>query len=59
MTEEHIPWWFHVLAATFIAACFAAVPFWTRGLTVQIAGIAAVVIFPSIIVVYIVAMKRK
>jgi hypothetical protein len=59
MRDNKIPWWFHVIAATAIAGGFAAVPFWTWGLTVQMAGIAAAVIFPSIIVAYVLAMRGK
>lgn len=59
MSDDKIPWWFHVIMATLIASGFAAVPFWTWGLTVQMAGIAAAVILPSIIVAYILATRGK
>jgi hypothetical protein len=59
MIEDKHPWWAHVILATIFAGCFAAVPFWTRGLSLHIASIAAMFIFPSMIVVYISVMRGK
>ncbi len=58
-TESGSPWWSHVVVATIIASGFAAVLFWTRGLSVEVATVASLIIFPSIIAAYIFVMRGK
>jgi hypothetical protein len=57
--ERPVPWWFSVIYVTMIAAVFAAVPFWTRGLTLTMAEIAAAIIFPSVAIFFAVALWRE
>lgn len=57
--EYPVPWWFSVIYVTMIAAAIAAVPFWTRGLTLTMAEIAAAIIFPSVVVFLAVALWRE
>jgi hypothetical protein len=59
VAESRDPWWSHIFMAAFIAGGFAAVPFWTRGLSLEIATVVALVIFPSVVVVYIFVAKSK
>jgi hypothetical protein len=58
MSADNPPWWTHFLLATIIAGIFAALPFWTRGLSVEMAKVAAMIIFPLVIAVYIFAVRR-
>jgi hypothetical protein len=59
MTEDKIPWWTHVIAALVVALLFAAVPFWTHGLSVSDATICAGVIFPVVVAFYVYAIWRE
>lgn len=59
VAEGHDPWWTHVFLATIIASGFASVPFWTRCLSIEIATVAAVFIFPLIIGAYIFIVRGK
>ncbi len=59
MAEGRDPWWTHVYLATIIAGGFAAVPFWTRGLSIEVATVAAAIIFPLIIAAYIFVVRGK
>jgi hypothetical protein len=59
MSKSKNPWWTHIFLATVIAGGFAAIPFWTRGLSLELAELAAIVIFPSIIVAYILIVREK
>lgn len=52
-------WWSHIVLATIIATGFAAIPFWTRGISLELAEVAAIIIFPVIIVIYILVAKGK
>jgi len=58
MTDEKHPLWTHILLAVLIASLFAAVPFWTHGLTSGQATAIATVIFPLIIAAYVYIMRR-
>jgi hypothetical protein len=59
MAEARSPWWSHVVLATTIAGGFAAVPFWTRGLSIEAATVAALIIFLSIVAAYIFVMRAS
>jgi hypothetical protein len=59
MQQDNIPWWGHVIAATVIASLFAAVPFWTHGLTLMGATICAGIIFPAVVVLYTYVVWRE
>lgn len=59
MTEYKASRWAHVALATFIASGFAAVPFWTHGLSLAVASVAAAVIFPAVIVAYVFVMREN
>jgi hypothetical protein len=59
VAEDRNPWWTHIFPATVIAGGFAAVPFWTRGLSLEIATVAAGIIFPLMIVAYIYVVTGK
>jgi len=50
-----IPWWAHVVFAMTFAGVLAASPFWV-GLPLQVAEILAAIIFPAMIVAYMLAM---
>ena len=52
-------WWAHIPLAVFIAACFAAVPFWAHGISVEMATMIAAGIFPAVLVVYAMVMRGK
>jgi hypothetical protein len=59
MSERKELWWPHIVGATAVASGFAALPFWTVGLPTWIATIMAVVLFPSVLTLYIlVALGR-
>ena len=59
MDDKNTPWWAHVVLATMIAAGFSAVPFWIIGLPLKFAEVAATIIFPLVIVAYVLIMKSK
>jgi hypothetical protein len=49
--------WTHVVLVTMLAGIFAAVPFWVIGLPLWIAETLAAIIFPGVIVAYILVMR--
>jgi hypothetical protein len=53
--KRAIPWWAHTVLAMTFATVLAASPFWV-GLPLQLAVILAAIIFPAMIVAYIIAM---
>jgi hypothetical protein len=53
-----IPWWAHALFAMTFAGVLAASPFWV-GLPLYPAEILAAIIFPAMIVAYMLAMGRE
>jgi hypothetical protein len=57
MGFENSRWSSHLLLLTLVAFVFAAVPFLMRGLSMEIAALAATIIFPSAIAAYIFVMK--
>ncbi len=52
-------WLWYILGAAVIAGCFAAAPFWVRGLPFKWAELASLAIFPCVLVFLIVAMIRE
>jgi hypothetical protein len=46
--KNDLRWWQIIIIATVVAGVFAAIPFWTVGLSLQTAGIIAMVIFPVV-----------
>jgi hypothetical protein len=52
-------WFGFAFMGVMIAALFAAVPFWTHGLTVKQATVAAAVIFPLVLIAYSYAIWRE
>lgn len=57
--RERIPSWLaHIILATMFAGVWAAVPFWVRGLPLSIAEVLAAIIFPAVIVGYILLMRK-
>jgi hypothetical protein len=53
--KRAIPWWAHTVFAMTFASVLAASPFWV-GLPLQPAEILAAIIFPAMIVAYIIVM---
>ena len=59
MAEDKITGWAaHAILASIIAGGFAAVPFWTWGVTLREAGIAAPIIFVLVIGAYVYVMRN-
>jgi hypothetical protein len=57
MSIENSHWRPHVVLVTLTACVFAAIPFLVRGLSTEVAELAATIIFPSTISAYILVMK--
>jgi hypothetical protein len=57
MSVENSRWRSHVVLVTLTASVFAAVPFLMRGLSTEIAELAAVILFPATIAAYIFIVK--
>jgi hypothetical protein len=59
MAEKHDSWWAHGLLAVIIAGLFAAIPFWTHGLSIQVAAAIAAIIFLAVLLAYALVVRAK